>query len=898
MKIAALSLYLLFIGIFCTAQTVTPSFTIPDTVCVNTPVNITNTSTGASNYFWNFCVGGINSVPTSVNLGNFGGLLSQPVFSDIVEENGNYYVFVVDFYQGALTRLDFGTSLLNTPTAVNLPNPSGALNTTYGKEGIQIIKNEGKWYAIIVGGTPSNGSVPKIVKIEFGASITNANPTGTDWGNIGNLLEPIDLHMFQENGNWYGFTTNADNNTITRFNFTNSFNNTPTAVNIGNPGGLLHYPTGIYVINDNGNYHAFITEGQTPFAITRLDFGSSLLNAPVPTNLGNPGNVLTSPRDFTILRLCDEIAGFAVNGVSNDLVKFDFHNNLLSVPTGSSLGNTGNLNFPHSLSKFFRVGNDLYTLITNVSNNTITRLQFAGCNSSVASVLSSSLRDPLPVVYSVPGTYNINLSVDEGLPTQSSFCKQVVVVPSLTHSPLKQVAACAAGIKIGTGIKQAGYLWNTGATTDSIYVSGTGIYWVQTSRYGCSNRDSFAVAAQTISAKINNDTSVCEGSPVQLNASAANAVSFNWSPATGLNNTGIANPVASPASTTQYILTATAANGCIAKDTVLIAVSPAPSISRTKDTSICHDKTLQLNVSGGNSYAWTASPGLSNLSIANPVASPVASTTYYVVVTGSSGCTKSDSIKVSVTPLPVFSVSSAINACVGTPVQLNAAGGDIYSWGPPDGLTKTNVANPFAAPAASTIYTVNIKTAVCADSANLTVPVTVMPLPIIVATSANDIDCTKPATQLNASGASAYLWQPAVGLNDPTTASPLASPAGNTSYIVKGTDLNGCSNYDSVQVLVTHTGDLLVHMPNAFTPNGDGKNDCFGIGRYAGLLQSVQFSIYDRWGVRVFYTTDPLTCWDGWYKGRKQDAGGYVYILRASTFCGEIFKKGIVMLVH
>jgi hypothetical protein len=138
MKIVTLVFSLLVIYVCAAQPGAIPSFTIPDTVCVNTPVNITNTSTGATNYFWNFCVGGINSVPSAQNLGTFGGLLSQPVFSDIVEDNGNYYVFVVDFYQGALTRLDFGTSLLNTPTATNLPNPSGALNGTYGKDGMPL----------------------------------------------------------------------------------------------------------------------------------------------------------------------------------------------------------------------------------------------------------------------------------------------------------------------------------------------------------------------------------------------------------------------------------------------------------------------------------------------------------------------------------------------------------------------------------------------------------------------------------------------------------------------------------------------------------------------------------------------------------------------------------------
>src|SRR5207249_1254480 len=85
-------------GIGCSKDTVinlsltcaTAGFTTPDTVCVNTPVNIANTSTGASSYYWNFCVADVNTTPTAVNLGNPGGFLSQPVFVDLVEDNGNY----------------------------------------------------------------------------------------------------------------------------------------------------------------------------------------------------------------------------------------------------------------------------------------------------------------------------------------------------------------------------------------------------------------------------------------------------------------------------------------------------------------------------------------------------------------------------------------------------------------------------------------------------------------------------------------------------------------------------------------------------------------------------------------------------------------------------------------
>lgn len=411
-------------------------------------------------------------------------------------------------------------------------------------------------------------------------------------------------------------------------------------------------------------------------------------------------------------------------------------------------------------------------------------------------------------------------------------------------------------------------------------------------------RDSVNIKVSNPSVKAFEDTAVCPGKPVQLSAFNASAsAGYLWSPAAGLSNPALPNPVAIVTTPTKYIVAATGADGCTAKDSIFISINPLPIIARTNDTTICHDKTLQLNVSGGNAYTWLPAATLSNTAIPDPVASPVANTTYYITVTNSAGCISSDSIKVLVKAAAVFSISPDATACSGTPVQLTASGGNVYLWQPADGLSNTTIADPFASPTASTLYTVRIKETTCNDSASLTAKLTVLPLPQVTAKSSNNVDCTTPAAQLTASGGVQYQWLPAAGLNNPALATPLSSPSVNTVYTVKATDANGCSNYDSVAVLVTHSGDLLVSLPNAFTPNGDGKNDCFGVSRYAGLLQHLEFSVYDRFGVRLFYSTNAYNCWDGRYNGHVQDAGGYVYVLKASTFCGEVFKKGVIMLI-
>lgn len=556
------------------------SFTTPDTVCVKTPVAITNTSVGASSYYWNFCVANLNTTPVGTNLGNIGGILSGPVFMDYAFYNNNYYGFLINHNGGRLIRLDFGNSLLNTPTPVDLGSFGGVIPAV-AAEGIQVVQNEGRWYAIIVGGTPSVGYAPRILKVDFGANLANNNPVATNWGNIGNMLHPIDLHVFKEGNNWYGFTLNSDNNTITRFNFTNSFNNTPTAVNLGNVGNLS-YPTGIHAINDNGYWRVFIVNGGNDsrttgtFSLTRLDFGTSLLNTPVGVNLGNPGNMLQHPRDLTIMKMCDQIVGFAVNGHVNNshTIKINFNNDLSATPSMSSLGNVGNSSFPHSISKLFRANEDVYGFVTNVDNNSVTRLRFSGCTN--ASIPNSTVKDPSPVTYNNPGTYNINLTVDDGLPTQSAYCKQVVVLPEPQKSPIKNVFICPGqDVKIGSSVSPATYTWSTGATTDSTIVSTPGTYWVESDRFGCSVRDSFVVSYKsTPDVRIwNSDTTIYAGDYMQLRSSSVNGV-YAWSPATSLSCSNCSDPIAAPQTTTTYVLN-DGSGSCFSQDQVTVTVLPA-----------------------------------------------------------------------------------------------------------------------------------------------------------------------------------------------------------------------------------------------------------------------------------------------------------------------------------
>ena len=409
-------------------------------------------------------------------------------------------------------------------------------------------------------------------------------------------------------------------------------------------------------------------------------------------------------------------------------------------------------------------------------------------------------------------------------------------------------------------------------------------------------RDSVIIKVETPVVTATNSTAICESTFIQLNA--AGAATYNWSPTATLSNPNIANPIATPVTNTRYIVAGTTIAGCIAKDTVDITIKPKPLITKSNNDTICASTYTQLFADGGITYNWSPTTSLNNTSIQNPVASPLNTTTYYVTVTGANNCSNTDSIKISVRSVNSFTINSPVDICKKNTVQLTANGGQIYSWQPAISLDNAVISNPNASPTTTTLYSVQIKDTLCGNTATLSTTVTVLPLPFIIANKSNDIDCSTSKSQLNATGGVKYLWSPLTTLNNATIRNPLATPFVTTQYIVKGTDLSGCENSDSVTVNVTNANKGGYLMPSAFTPNNDGKNDCYGI-KYWGVIEEIDFNIYNRWGERIFHTTTVGDCWNGIYKGLPQDPAVFIYVIRAKTTCeNSVFRKGTFALIR
>ena len=140
----------------------------------------------------------------------------------------------------------------------------------------------------------------------------------------------------------------------------------------------------------------------------------------------------------------------------------------------------------------------------------------------------------------------------------------------------------------------------------------------------------------------------------------------------------------------------------------------------------------------------------------------------------------------------------------------------------------------------------------------------------------------------------AHQWTPSNLLIDPSSLTPLTVPLSNTtSYDLLVTTAYGCIDNKTIIVAVYNK----LYMPNSFTPNNDGHNDAFRIPPNVPF-ELKEFSIFDRWGNKVFSTKDASKGWDGRNNGILQGAGTYVYIIRGKDNKGGVFIKGTVTLIR
>lgn len=225
-----------------------------------------------------------------------------------------------------------------------------------------------------------------------------------------------------------------------------------------------------------------------------------------------------------------------------------------------------------------------------------------------------------------------------------------------------------------------------------------------------------------------------------------------------------------------------------------------------------------------------------------------------------------------------------------------------YLWSNGDSTAVTTVR-----PSETTNYIIRVSDTTGCGGADA-VSVFVNPLPNVDAGEYDTLLCEGLTVDLNATGADVYAWTPTTGLTDPNIGNPTLTLTESTIYRLSGTDTSsGCVNYDTVTINVEGC-QLILAIPQAFTPNGDKHNDYFTV--FGDNVEQYEIRVFNRWGQQVYYSTDESELatsvgdtqskgWNGEYKGKIQDTGVYVYYIKASNSdSAPVERKGNVTLIR
>lgn len=368
-------------------------------------------------------------------------------------------------------------------------------------------------------------------------------------------------------------------------------------------------------------------------------------------------------------------------------------------------------------------------------------------------------------------------------------------------------------------------------------------------------------------------TAFCTGDSVILDAGSGYAT-YLWS------NGEVSQTIVVTASG-NFSVTVTNSSGCSssssAATTITVNNAPVPTITPLGGSNtICDGTTETLDAGVWASYLWSDGSTTQTIAIND-------SGTYAVSVTSGNGCSGDTSLFISVSTFPdtIIMTSGPTVFCSGNQVTLDAGSGFAsYLWNTGDTTQTIDVDS-------SGNYNVLVTDSIgCVnDSAITFVAVTVNPAPVLSVSPDDTINLGQSDT-LVASGAVNYTWEPGSG----SGSTFIVSPQEETTYIVTGTDANGCTDIDTVTVFVDTK--CVYWIPNIFSPNGDFENDELRI--YGRGLEWVSLNIFDRWGNMVFESTDVSTPWDGKFKGNGKvlNTGVYVYILKGKCLStGEEFEQ-------
>ena len=256
------------------------------------------------------------------------------------------------------------------------------------------------------------------------------------------------------------------------------------------------------------------------------------------------------------------------------------------------------------------------------------------------------------------GTYTVRIR-DIGSTCTRDTVINITEPPRLAETAATVNATCSATANGTITVTGSGGIPGYTYSLDGVTFQASNIFTVTNGTYTVTIKDANNCTTtlgvtvdltNDLNLSVRNDTTICKGASLSLTTSS-NAASYSWTPAGSLNDPGIASPVASPTSNTDYVVTATLGQ-CTKNATVKILVKEDVQVDAGQSVSIISGEKVQLFATALNatSYLWTPSAGLSSTTILTPIAQPAITTLYTLTVKNDVGCTASDDVLVTVIP--------------------------------------------------------------------------------------------------------------------------------------------------------------------------------------------------------------------------------------------------------
>jgi gliding motility-associated-like protein len=423
-------------------------------------------------------------------------------------------------------------------------------------------------------------------------------------------------------------------------------------------------------------------------------------------------------------------------------------------------------------------------------------------------------------------------------------------------------------------------------------------------------------------ASANGPLSGCVPFTVNFQNNSSSATNYVWNFGDGSPTSTATNPSHTYTTAGVYTVSLVASNpnGCTASsDTTSLIITVIDDSIFASFTYIkidsCGPYTANFTntstgnngpISAGATYQWDFGDGTSFSGPNPPMHSFPNAGTFVVTltITDPSAC-NSPSVYTQTIDFTSSIVTSAfvIPDSICMPANVNfidqSTNATTWNWTFGDGntSTQTNPTNTYGAPGTYTVFLVSGNPATCNKFDTSSQTLTIFPSPIADFTWApNPPEPNTPNTFTNLSvGATRYLWDFGDGSTD-TTKDPVHIYQKDGTYLVCLTAYNQYGCFDTVCKPVRGMVVPLVDVPTGFSPNGDGINDVVYVRGYG--IDKMTFRIFNRWGEKVFESTDRSIGWDGRYKNVMQEMEVYGYTLSVTFFDGtKTFKKGNITLL-